>query len=82
MKEQLEQRRKELNAEFESGQKMLQELEAKQANMRNTLLRISGAIQVLQEELAKERSIAGNGGDLSDSRAEQESQPEKASADT
>lgn len=54
MKQQLEQRLKELRAEFESGQKALAELEVKQANLRNTLLRISGAIQVLEEELAKE----------------------------
>lgn len=61
MKQQLEQRLKELKAEFESGQKMLTDLEAKQANMRNTLLRISGAIQVLEEELAKENQLADNG---------------------
>lgn len=54
MKHQLEQRLKELKAEFESGQKALADLEIKQANLRNTLLRISGAIQVLEEELAKE----------------------------
>ncbi len=53
MKEQLEQRVKELKAEFESGQKMLADLEAKQAELRNTLLRLTGAIQVLEEELAK-----------------------------
>jgi hypothetical protein len=51
MREQLERRLAELRAEFESGQKMLAELEAKQANLRDTLLRISGALQVLQEEL-------------------------------
>jgi len=60
MKKQLELRLTELKAEFESGQKMLAELEAKQANLRTMLLRISGAIQVLEEELAKERQ-AGNG---------------------
>jgi uncharacterized coiled-coil protein SlyX len=54
MKQQLEQRLKELKSEFESGQKTLAELESKQTNLRNTLLRISGAIQVLEEELAKE----------------------------
>lgn len=51
MKQQLEQRLQSLKSEFESGQKMLAELEAKQANIRETLLRISGAIQVLEEEL-------------------------------
>ncbi|GAB61442.1 MAG: hypothetical protein DWB56_14065 [Candidatus Jettenia sp.] len=54
MKEKLEQRLKELRTEFESGQKALADLEGKQINLRNTLLRISGAIQVLEEELAKE----------------------------
>jgi chromosome segregation ATPase len=59
MKQQLEQRLKELRSEFESGQKALAELENKQANMRNTLLRISGAIQVLEEELAKAANSPG-----------------------
>lgn len=54
MKQQLEQRLKELRTEFDSGQRALGELEIKQANLRNTLLRISGAIQVLEEELARE----------------------------
>lgn len=40
---------------------MLAELEAKQANMRNTLLRISGAIQVLEELIAAENAPAGKG---------------------
>ncbi|NEQ31628.1 MAG: hypothetical protein F6K04_11570 [Leptolyngbya sp. SIO4C5] len=53
MKQQLQQRLQALKTEFESGQKVLAELEAKQANVQNTLLRIQGAIQVLEEELAK-----------------------------
>lgn len=53
MKQQLEQRLKSLKAEFASGKEVMQELEAKQASLRDTLLRISGAIQVLEEELAK-----------------------------
>ena len=53
MKEQLEQRLTELKTEFESGQKYLADLEQKEANVRQTLLRIQGAIQVIQEELAK-----------------------------
>ena len=53
MKEQLEKRLAELKAEFESGQKVMAELETKQANLRDTLLRISGAIQILEEEIAK-----------------------------
>ena len=38
MKEQIEQRLQSLKTEFESGQKMLAELEIKQANLQNTLL--------------------------------------------
>ena len=53
MKEQLQQRLKSLKIEYESGQKVIKELETKQANVRDTLLRIAGAIQVLEEELAK-----------------------------
>jgi predicted nuclease with TOPRIM domain len=53
LKKLLEQRRRELKAEFESGQKMLAKLETRQANLRETLLRISGAIQVLEELLAQ-----------------------------
>ncbi|MFA7468545.1 MAG: hypothetical protein WCY82_09800 [Desulfotomaculaceae bacterium] len=53
MKEQLEQRLKELKDEFESGRKTLADLEARESNIRTVLHRISGAIQVLEEELAK-----------------------------
>jgi predicted nuclease with TOPRIM domain len=54
MKQKLEDRLTELKAEFESGQRALAELEARQANMRDSLLRISGAIQVLEEELHRD----------------------------
>lgn len=56
MKEQLQQRLQQLKAEFESGQKVLADLEIKQTSLRETLLRISGAIQVLEEELKKAES--------------------------
>ncbi len=49
MKDKLEKRLQELKTEFESGQKMLAELEIKEASVKNTLIRISGAIQVLEE---------------------------------
>jgi hypothetical protein len=61
MRSQLEQRIKELKLEFGSGQKMLVDLEMRQANIRNTLLRISGAIQVLEEELGMAGEPGGNG---------------------
>lgn len=60
MKDQLEKRLRELQAEFDSGRKVLAELEAKQVNIGNTLLRISGAIQVLTELLKEERTPDGD----------------------
>lgn len=61
MRQVLEQRLQSLKAEFEAGQKMLADLEAKQASVQNTLLRISGAIQVLEEVLAESSSAESNG---------------------
>jgi predicted nuclease with TOPRIM domain len=45
MQEQIQQRLTQLKAEFEAGQKMLADLEAQQARLRETMLRISGAVQ-------------------------------------
>jgi uncharacterized coiled-coil protein SlyX len=53
MKQQLEQRLKELKAEYATGQKTLAELENRETNPKNALLRIKDAIQVLEEELSK-----------------------------
>ncbi len=55
MRERLERRLEELTAEYEAGQKMLAELEARQAALRDTLLRINGAMTVLKEELAADQ---------------------------
>ena len=52
MREQAERRVSELKAELQKGQQVLAELEAREAELRQTLLRISGAIQVLDELLA------------------------------
>ena len=53
MREQLEQRLEDLRAELDTGHKVLSELEAKRASVQESLLRISGAIQVLEEELSR-----------------------------
>jgi uncharacterized coiled-coil protein SlyX len=53
MRERLEQRLQELKTEFGKGEQTLQELDEQVATVRQTLLRISGTIQVLEEELGK-----------------------------
>ncbi len=51
MQEQITDRLSELKQEYARGQMRLQELEIQQAALRETMLRISGAIQVLEEML-------------------------------
>jgi len=55
MQTQLEGRLEELQRELETGQKRLRELETEQVFVRETCLRISGAIQVLKELLEQSR---------------------------
>ena len=57
MKDRLEARLKELKTEFEAGQRVLADLEVQQTQTQKTLLRISGAIQVLEELLAEGRGV-------------------------
>ena len=54
-KAQLDQRLQQLREEYNKGQQMLAELQAQEADLQQKLLRISGAIQVL-EELANQPS--------------------------
>lgn len=54
MREQLHRRLEELRAEYQKGQETAQELEEKLSSVRAMMLRLSGAIQVLQEELARD----------------------------
>ena len=53
MREKWEIRLEELREEFDSGQKMLTDLEERVEELKKSLLRIEGAIQVL-EELSEE----------------------------
>jgi predicted nuclease with TOPRIM domain len=57
MREPLENRLHELKNEFETGQRMLAELDAKQSGLRTTLLKISGAIQELEVLLAEQTPL-------------------------
>ena len=52
-------RLQELKAENDAGQKQLAMLEARTLELRSTLLRISGAIQVLEELLTADSSRNG-----------------------
>jgi predicted nuclease with TOPRIM domain len=52
MREELQNRLDILRKEFEAGQGRLRDLEMQEAHLRGTMLRISGAIQVLEELLA------------------------------
>ena len=46
-----------LEREFEKGQNMLAEIEERRRDVRDTLLRISGAIEVLRELIAEQGAI-------------------------
>lgn len=66
MREQLERRLEALKKEFNTGRARATELEQQQATLQQTLLRISGAIQVLEEELkAESQAAARNNGTTS-----------------
>jgi DNA repair exonuclease SbcCD ATPase subunit len=67
MRTRLERRLAELRREYDAGQQALADLERQQAQLRDTMLRISGAVQVLEEELA--RADAAPVGDAPDPAA-------------
>ncbi|MBD2080297.1 hypothetical protein [Leptolyngbya sp. FACHB-17] len=57
MREKVQQRLQQLKNEYETGQRMLADLETKQLNLRETLLRIDGAIQALEEVLETDSTL-------------------------
>ncbi len=63
MREQLQRRLEELKKEFRAGRVRMADLEEQQLTLQQTLLRISGAIQVLEEELnpATQGKTSGQG---------------------
>jgi hypothetical protein len=58
MQENMQSRLAELRQEYQRGQGQLHELIQQEAVLRETLLRISGAIQVLEEMLAQGQATA------------------------
>ncbi|GKS85743.1 hypothetical protein AVHY2522_09255 [Acidovorax sp. SUPP2522] len=59
MREQLTARLAQLKSELSAGEQQLRQLEARQAELSHTLMRIRGAIQVL-EELEQETAPRGD----------------------
>lgn len=67
MREQLERRLEALKEEFAAGRTKAAELDQQQSTLHQTLLRISGAIQVLEEELkAQAQGTKHNNGTITD----------------
>jgi hypothetical protein len=56
LQQQLEHRLQALKSELATGHTALADLQTRETSVRETLLRISGAIQVLEEELARANS--------------------------
>lgn len=54
MKEKLETRLASLRQEYSAGQEQLRKLEERRNDLQQTMLRITGAIQVLEEAIADE----------------------------
>lgn len=63
MREQIEKRLEELRGEYDEGQRMLADLEARQNSLRETLLRIAGAILALEELIQSAGPLAEGGGE-------------------
>lgn len=52
----LEDRLSQLRSQFDSGKRELEKLQRQENDLQTTLLRISGAVQVLEEEIQKAKS--------------------------
>jgi len=70
MREQIQARLEELKKELETGQAELQKVEMQRTHLRETVLRIDGAVQVLEELLAREPQGQQNGPDHSEASLE------------
>jgi predicted nuclease with TOPRIM domain len=65
MQEQIQTRLEELKQELETGQAELQKVEMQRTYLRETMLRIEGAMHALRELLAEEQQPAGQNGSAS-----------------
>ncbi|HLL45255.1 MAG TPA: hypothetical protein VK399_01035 [Longimicrobiaceae bacterium] len=61
MREQIEKRLQELRGEYDEGQRMLADLQARQNSLHETLLRIAGAILALEELIQSAGPLAEGG---------------------
>ena len=71
MEEAMQIRLEELKAELQKGEAELQRVEAHRAYLHETLLRIGGAVQALEELLSQEEAT-GEGGQSEEAAAEQD----------
>ena len=70
MHEQIRARLAELKKELEAGQTELQKVETQRTYLHETVLRISGAVQVLEELLARQHQVQQNRPDHSEAPLE------------
>jgi predicted nuclease with TOPRIM domain len=70
MREEIQARLEELKKELETGQAELQKVERQRTYLHETVLRIDGAIQVLEELLVPQRQGQQNGPDHSEALLE------------
>lgn len=71
MRERIEQRLRELREELEVGRGMMAELEARRSNLHDSMLRIGGAVQAL-EELLRDEQFPADGSPAARPRASEE----------
>ncbi len=68
MPEQLQTRLDKLKKEYQSGQEELEKVVQRETYLREIMLRISGAIQILEELIAEDQRTPRNGSRIADPR--------------
>jgi predicted nuclease with TOPRIM domain len=81
MRQEIQARLEELKQELETGQAELQKVEMQRAYLNETVLRISGAVQVLEELLARQPQGQQNGPDHSEAPLEPTQERARKEAD-